>query len=125
MANPLSWTLEVTLLAYLWTIFVGSSFSLKHSEQICFSLVYDKMPPKVQRIFDIFNALLTLVILVIALPETMRFVGFMKIQKTSMLEFRYDFVYSIFIVFMLAFIMKSLACIFPFRGKGINKDCTL
>jgi TRAP-type C4-dicarboxylate transport system permease small subunit len=121
----LSWTLEVTLLAYLWTIFVGSSFSLKNSENICFSLVYDKMSPRVKRFFDLFNSILTVVFLVVALPETTRFVRFMKIQKTSMLELRYDFVYLIFIVFMLALIFKSLACIFPFLGKGTKKDCTL
>ncbi|MFB1017711.1 MAG: TRAP transporter small permease subunit, partial [Burkholderiaceae bacterium] len=37
---PLGWTLELCLILWLWTVFWGSSFCLRHDEHVRFDMIY-------------------------------------------------------------------------------------
>ncbi len=53
-----------------------------------------------------------------ALPAVVDYVTFMKIDSTSIVHLRFDFVFSIFIVFMVAVVIRSILAIYrAFRSR--------
>ena len=116
--HPLSWTLELTIMAYLWTIFLGSSFVLKRSEHVRFGIVYDLVPVKVKMVFDVISDLIVIVFFALSLKPTYDYVVFLHRQKTPMLEIPFSFVYSVFIIFMVSYSIRCILRIISlFRGR--------
>ncbi len=105
---PLSWTLEFCLIAYLWTTFWCCAFLLRERDHIAFNLVYDSVPPHARRLLAMFGSGLLAVVFLAGLPGTFDFITFMAIDRTWVLQIRFDLVYSIFLVFMIAVILRSL-----------------
>ena len=104
---PIGWTLEACLLSYIWFVFWASSFMLKEEEHVSFTLLSDGAPPPVRRLLLVLSTVLTGGIFLLALPATADWVAFMKIDKTWDLHIRFDLVYSIFVVFMAAVILRA------------------
>lgn len=106
--QPLGWTLEACLLAWLWTVFWGSAFLLEDKDHVKFDILYSSVGPRVRRIFALIAAVAIISALGTSLPATADFIAFMKIEKTSLLGIRFDFVFSIYLVFMIAVIARYL-----------------
>ncbi|MBL4890948.1 MAG: TRAP transporter small permease subunit [Rhizobiaceae bacterium] len=104
--QPLGWTLEACLLAWLWLVFWSTAFTLKETDHVRFTILYDSARPKVRAIYKAITAICLVAALVISFPATLDFVTFMKIEKTSLLKIRFDFVFSIYLIFMLAMIVR-------------------
>jgi C4-dicarboxylate transporter, DctQ subunit len=103
---PLGWTLEANLLAWLWLVFWSSAFTLKEGDHVRFTVLVDVARPKLRRIYMILTAICVVAALAISLPATYDFVAFMKIEKTSLLKVRFDFVFSIYLIFSIAIIAR-------------------
>ncbi len=111
---PLQWSLEFDLVVYIWIVFWGAAFLVRPSEHIRFNLVYDNVPLHIRRILAIFGALVIGAAFMIALPATFDFVSFMAIESTPVIRWRFDIVFSVFLVFMVALIVRlawQLACL--------------
>lgn len=120
--QPLGWTLEACLLTWLWTVFWGSAFLLEDKDHVKFDILYSSVGPKVRRIFALLAAVAIIAALVSALPATADFIAFMKIEKTSLLGIRFDFVFSIYLVFMIAVIARYLLrAITVLRGGKLDE----
>lgn len=104
---PLPWTLEFCLIAYLWTTFWGCAFLLRERDHIGFTLLYDGASPRGKRALAILGTALIAVTFVAALPATWDYISFMAIDHTWVLQLRFDYVYSVFLVFMLAVIARA------------------
>ena len=98
VGNPLGWTLEASLIAYLWLIFWFTGFLIKDKEQVYFDLLYAAVQPKTRRIFDIITGTIIVLALAISYPATVDYVTFMKVEKTGSTQIRLDYVFSIFLV---------------------------
>ena len=46
---PVTWTYEISILGYMWTMFFGVGKAIDNDEHVVFSLVYDKISPKGKR----------------------------------------------------------------------------
>ena len=103
---PLQWSLEFDLIVYIWIVFWGAAFLVPPKEHISFNLIYDNVPPRLQRGLAIIGILLIGVAFVIALPATFDFVTFMAIESTPVIRWRFDFVFSVFLFFMVALIAR-------------------
>ena len=106
--QPLGWTLELCMIAYLWLVFWGAAFLLRERDHITFNVLYNGAPPPVRRVLAIVGAAVLLVGMVSALPATADFVGFMGREKTWILHWRFDLVFSIFLAFMIAVALRQL-----------------
>ena len=104
--QPLGWTLEACLLCWLWLVFWSSAFTLRDQDHVRFSILHDAVRPAVKKLFGILAAVCIIVALAISLPATIDFVQFMAIEKTSLLKIRFDVVFSIYVVFSIAIIMR-------------------
>ena len=117
--NPLGWTEEVTVLCWLWTILWGVSFILSDAEEIRFDVVYGVVPPRVQRMFTIIASIALIVLFVISLPASWQYVAFMKRERSAYLHVPFDYLYSIYVIFVIASIVRhGLLAWNAIRGKS-------
>ena len=107
IGTPLKWTLELDLLFYIWIIFWCAIFLIRPRDNVAFTLIYDHVSPKVRRAFAVITTSAILVVYLVALPDNYDFVTFMKILGTPILGWRYDFVFSIFIFYIISVIISS------------------
>jgi TRAP-type C4-dicarboxylate transport system permease small subunit len=105
---PVGWTSELSLAAWLWLVLWGAAFVLKDEEEIRIDLLADRAPPGVRRAIGIVAALGVIVLFGMAIPATWSYVTFMKVEKSSYLGIRMDWMYSIYLVFALAVIARGL-----------------
>ncbi|MBN1835284.1 MAG: TRAP transporter small permease [Spirochaetales bacterium] len=98
---PLIWPLEFSLMMYIWTILLGSCFALRDDSHVSFSLVYDRVTPKGQRIMRVAGNLLVVIAFCIALYPSGKFVDFMGFKKSDALRIPMNFAFSPFMVFLL------------------------
>ena len=116
--RPLEWSLEVCLIAYLWFVFWSLAFLLNERQHVAFGLVYDHAAPPVRRVLAIISVALIASLFLAALPGTYDFVSFMAVDQTWVLHLRFDLVFSVFLLFMVAVIVRSLRRL----GRLLGRD---
>jgi len=119
--EPLGWTLEVSLVAYLWVVFWCAAFLVKEQEHIAFRLVYDAASPRVRRGFALASSIALCVGLPAALPASFDYISFMRIERTWTLELRFDMVFAVFLVFLLAVTVHAALRAFGLASKSWHK----
>jgi TRAP-type C4-dicarboxylate transport system permease small subunit len=105
---PVGWTSELTVAAWLWLVLWGSAFVLKENEEIRFDLVYSAVGWRARRVMGILAAVALVVLYGMSFPATWSYVTFMKVERSSYLHVRLDWMYSIYLVFMVALIVRYL-----------------
>ncbi len=123
MNNPVGWTVEVCVIAWLWILLWGQSVSAREEDEIRFDIIYGTVTPKLRRKFRTLFSIFLVGIYVWSLPALWDFVTFMKIQKTSYLDIRFNWVYSIAIVFSVVSILRYL-WIFWTSASGLKHPKT-
>ncbi len=106
--DPLGWTTEMSLVAFLWFAFWGAGLMVRESDQVRFDIIYRAVPPRVQRLFAIIVTTALGGLFLAALPTNVEFVNFMADDVTWVMEIRFDYVFAVFIVFMVAFAVRNL-----------------
>ena len=104
--QPLGWTLEACLIAWLWLVFWSAAFTLRHDDHVRFTVLADAANPGLRRVFTILSAVFLTAAFAISLPATADFIGFMKIEKTSLLKIPFDYVFSVYLIFAVAIILR-------------------
>jgi TRAP-type C4-dicarboxylate transport system permease small subunit len=116
---PLGWTLEACLVAYLWFVFWAAAFMLREDEHVRFDLLVRALPAAGRRRLAAASALATLGCFALAFPATLDWVRFMAIDRTWTLGIRFDLLFSIYILFMLAVIVRQVAVLLrQLHGSG-------
>ena len=105
---PVGWTSELTVAAWLWLVLWGSAFVLKENEEIRFDLVYSAVGWRARRVMGILAAVALVVLYGVSFPATWSYVTFMKVERSSYLHVRLDWMYSIYLLFMVALIVRYL-----------------
>jgi len=103
---PVGWSSELSVIAWLYMVLLGSAFWLKDSEEIRFDLVADSVGPRARRVIGILVAIATVVLFAMSLPATVKYVTFMKVESSSYLKIRLDILFSIYVVFVVAVIVR-------------------
>ncbi len=105
---PVGWTTELSLAAWLWLVLWGAAFVLRDEEEIRIDILADRAPDGVRRAMGIVAALAVIVLFGMAIPASWSYVTFMKVEKSSYLHVRMDWMYSIYMVFAVAVILRAL-----------------
>jgi C4-dicarboxylate transporter DctQ subunit len=122
---PLAWTDEVCVVGWLWGILWGAGFVTRNSEDVRFDMVYGLMPRNVKRMFTIVASTAIVVILAISLPGAWSYVSFMKVEKSPSLGIRMDWMFSIYIAFVLAIIVRHARIVVEaFLGRLVDDHPT-
>jgi TRAP-type C4-dicarboxylate transport system permease small subunit len=111
---PTGWSSELTVVTWLWLVLWGSAFVLKESDEIRFDLVYSSAGAGTRRVMGILIAVAIVALYGLSLPATVSYVTFMKVEHTSYLRIRLDHLYSIYVVFLVAVIVRYLWILWRF-----------
>ena len=115
---PVGWTSELSVITWLWLVLWGAAFVVKESEEIRFDLVYGAVGPGVRRAMGIITGLAIVGLYAASLPATVKYVSFMKVEKTSYLKIPFDWLFSIYVIFLVAVIARYLWLLWHLlRGK--------
>lgn len=115
---PVGWTAEISLVAWVWLILWGAAFVLRDEEEIRIDLLKSLFGPRTQRVLASLGSVAIVLLFALAMPATWDYVSFMKVEKSSYLKIRFDWLYLIYIVFALAVIARHLWLIAnALRGK--------
>ena len=116
--RPLGWTDEVTVLCWVWLVLWGAAFILSDKDEIRFDIIFGLVSPRTQRAFTVISSLALVVLFVVSLPASWNYVLFMKREKSAYLGMRFDYLYSIYLIFSVACIVKhGLIAWSAFRGR--------
>ena len=116
--RPLGWTDEVTVLCWVWLVLWGAAFILSDKDEIRFDIVYGLVPERTRRAFTVISSLALVVLFVVSLPASWNYVLFMKREKSAYLGMPFDYLYSIYIIFSVACIVKHVRIAWnTFRGR--------
>jgi len=103
---PVGWSSELSVIAWLYMVLLGSALWLKEGEEIRFDLLTSAARPRMRRAVALLVAVATVVLFAMALPATIKYVAFMKVESTSYLKIRLDILYSVYVVFAVAVIVR-------------------
>jgi TRAP-type C4-dicarboxylate transport system permease small subunit len=105
---PVGWTTELSLAAWLWLVLWGAAFVLKDDEEIRIDMISARGSYRTRRVVGGIVALAIIVLFGMSLPGAWSYVTFMKVEKSSYLGVRMDITYSIYIVFVVAVILRAV-----------------
>jgi C4-dicarboxylate transporter DctQ subunit len=103
---PIGWTSELTVVCWLWLVLWGSAFVLTEREEIRFDLLYGAVGPRVRIAMAIVAATAVIVLYGASLKPSWAYVTFMKVERSSYLHIRMDWLFSIYLVFLVAVIAR-------------------
>ncbi len=106
--EPLGWTVEACVILYIWTVFWTAAFLLKERDHVAFTMVYDAVSPPKRRIMAFIGVGLIGAAFIASLPAVIDYVTFMKIDTTPVTRIRFDLVYSIFVIFVIAVGVRAI-----------------
>ena len=106
--QPLTWTYEVTVVAYTWVAILTASYARKTDENVVFSVVYDKVSPKVQIIFRIVGNLFIVSTYTVLFYPAYKQIQFSSYRSTSVLGIPLNIVFFPFLIFLILVIFYSV-----------------
>jgi len=115
---PVGWASELTVALWLWLVLWGAAFVLKEHEEIRFDLLTGAVGRRARIGMGIVVAIALIVLYGMAFKPSLDYVTFMKVEKSSYLKVRMDWMYSIFILFMVAILARYLRLLWRMlRGR--------
>ena len=115
---PVGWTSELSVVMWLWLVLWGAAFVVKEREEIRFDLLSELAGRRARIVMGLVAALALVVLYGVSLKPSFDYVAFMRVEKSSYLKIRMDWLFSIYIVFLVAVIVRYLWLLWHLvRGK--------
>jgi TRAP-type C4-dicarboxylate transport system permease small subunit len=105
---PVGWTSELTLVMWLWLVLWGAALVTPERDEIRFDLLIGVARRRLRIAMGVVSSLALLVLYGASLPATYRYVAFMKVEKSSYLKIRMDWLFSIYLLFLAAILVRYL-----------------
>jgi C4-dicarboxylate transporter DctQ subunit len=106
--NPLGWTEEVIVTAWLWTVLWGAAFIVSEAEEVRFDILYSNISEGARRVCTVVTGIALVLLYGISLPASYKYVSFMKVERSAYLHVPINLMYSVFLVFAVASIGRYL-----------------
>ena len=121
--NPVAWADELSVIMGIWVILWGTAFVTREADNIRFDMIYSSVSPRVRRIFDAVSGLIFVAIFAVGFPAAVSYVHFMKIESTAALGLRYDLVFSVYVIFAAAMIVRHAWIVWcAIKGRPAFRD---
>ena len=105
---PVGWTSELSVVCWLWLVLWGAAFVLREQEEIRFDLLSGSLGRRGRIGIGIVGAICLIVLFGMSLPASWAYVSFMKVERSSYLHIRFDWLFSIYLIFAVAVIVRYL-----------------
>lgn len=105
---PIGWTHEISVILWIWLVLWGAAFVVREREEIRFDILYGAVGPGPRRLMALVSGVALIALYVISLPAVVDYVTFMKVERTGYLKIRFDWLFSIYIIFAVATIIRYI-----------------
>jgi TRAP-type C4-dicarboxylate transport system permease small subunit len=103
---PTGWSTETVVVCWLWLVLLGTALALKEEDEIRFDIFTSVAGPRARRVMATIASAATVAIFGLSLPGTYKYVAFMKVERSSYLNIRLDWLYSVYVLFVVAIIVR-------------------
>jgi C4-dicarboxylate transporter DctQ subunit len=116
---PLGWTDEVSVICWIWCVLWGSVFVLREKDEVRFDIIYSASSERTRCIFAVITGVAAIALFSVALPAVIAYVTFIKVERSAYLGIRLDYLYSIYVIFSVAVIIRYAALVWrALRGRA-------
>ncbi len=98
--KPLTWTLELSLMCFIWTSLLGGIYAKRDDSHVTFTMIYDAVGAKAQLWMRLAGNTLLVTSFLIGFVPSLRYVLFMGYKKSNVLKIPMDIVFFPFVVFL-------------------------
>ena len=105
---PVGWAAELSVVMWLWLVLWGAAFVLREDEEIRFDLLSAAVGRRTRIAMGMIAATALVVLYGASLPASYDYVSFMKVEKASYLRIRMDWLFSIYLIFLVAILARYL-----------------
>lgn len=105
---PTGWTSELSSILWIWLVLWGAAFVVREEEEIRLDLIHGAAGPGLQRAMLVVSAGTLIFLYAWSLPAVADYVTFMKVEKSASLKIRFDWLFSIYLVFVAAILARYL-----------------
>lgn len=108
MNSPILWTEEVTMIAFVWTVFWSAAFMVNIRDHVTFDVVYEIVPPQVKRAMAIFAMIVLIIAFALLIPATWDYLTFLLRKKSPVLRLPMTWIYACYLLFVVNFTIQAL-----------------
>jgi len=106
--DAVAWADEVSVVLFVWIIFVANAVLLDDHAQIRFDLIERHAGRTARRVMAVARLVLIGGIFAASLPASLDYIAFLWRERTPVLQWRLDFVYACFGLFMVGQIIRMV-----------------
>jgi len=122
---PLGWTVEFVSIAWLWGILFGYAFVVREADVIRLDILYAALPRWARRALDVITGTICAGIFIWSIPPVWDYIRFMAIEKSAYMKIPFDWVFAIYMPFMISVIIRCGISIWRgLTGTGPAFDIT-
>lgn len=115
---PAGWAFELTIVCWLWGVLFGAAFIVDEKDEIRFDVIYGAIPPTARRVIAVVTGIAMLAIYGMSLPAVADYVAFMKVERTAYLKIPFNWLYSIYVVFAVAVLVRYAVLVWRAISRG-------
>lgn len=105
--HPLTWTYEVTVICFTWTVILGACYAMEKDSHVKFTLIDDNLSRKKGAVLRILGNLIILVAFVMLIVPSAKYVAFMNFQSTSVFNVKLSWIFAPFVYFLISIIFYT------------------
>ncbi|MDQ2703623.1 MAG: TRAP transporter small permease subunit [Pseudomonadota bacterium] len=105
---PSGWAHELSSILWIWIVLWGAAFVLTEQEEMRFDLIYAAVGERTRGLMFLTFAVAVVFLYGFSFPAVFDYVTFMKVEKSAYLKIRFDWLFSIYLVFVVAIIVRYL-----------------
>jgi TRAP-type C4-dicarboxylate transport system permease small subunit len=120
--QPIAWADELNIVLLLWVMFLAGAFVLRDREHVAFDIVWSAAGPGARRAMGIAACLLAGGLFLWCLPGIHSYVAFLWRERTTVLEWRLDWVYSCFVLFIASVVLRFGAQLVRLLGRHWREE---
>lgn len=120
--RPLTWTLELSLICFIWTALLGGIYAKRKNGHVMFTMVYDSCSSLVQTWMRIVGNGLLIFAFLVGFYPSLKYVLFMSFKKSNVLKIPTDISYFPFVVFLAFMIVRYSIDLVGDIRKLLRKD---
>ena len=101
---PLVWSMEITVLGFVWTVIFGTCYTMRQRAHIRFSLFYDRIKPRPAAISRLIGNIIIVITFLSMVYASWRFSMFIGFQRTAVFRIPFTAMFLPFVYFLCSIV---------------------